>query len=268
MQWTGDGGAGYGEEPYAGAGHGCAHGHEGTGGTAVDTAVGTATAEPEPRAAGAPVLVAGPDRLAGAECDSPHGDVITVLPTDHDDSDRPVPEPDTPENDPARPVFVDASGRRQRRVRRAARLLVIPAGVYVALLVSALLGGPAVTAPFVPLPDTTHPATPRATTSGSPAGTGHGHPGRNTDAGAAAENARPTSPRTASDRADGQTGGQPTTTAPGVTSAPTASPTTASPTTSADASASASAGSTAAPSAKGRAIGASHRPVKSPKART
>ncbi|MFF4307152.1 hypothetical protein [Streptomyces sp. NPDC001601] len=262
MQWTGEGGAGYGEEPPSGRGYGYAHGHEATGGTAVDTA----TAEPEPWAAGAPVLVAGPDRLAGAEWDSPHGDVITVLPTDLDESGRPVPEPDTPENDPARPVFVDASGRRQRRVRRAARLLLIPAGVYVALLVSALLGGPTISAPFVPLPDTTHPATPRATTPGSPAGTDHGHPARSTDSGAAdqdALDARPTAPRTA----PGRTGGQAAATTPATTSATTATPagtaaptTTATPTTSAAASAGAT--STEAPSAKGRANAASHKPVK------
>ncbi|MGY4923963.1 hypothetical protein [Streptomyces sp. 900105755] len=261
MQWTGEGGAGYGEEPPTGRGYGYgyAHGHEATGGTTVDTA----TAEPEPWAAGAPVLVAGPDRLAGAEWDSPHGDVITVLPTDRDESGRPVPEPDTPENDPARPVFVDASGRRQRRVRRAARLLLIPAGVYVALLVSALLGGPAISAPFVPLPGTTHPATPRATPPGSPAGTDHGHPARSTDSGAADQDARPTAPRTAS----GRTGGQAAATTPAATSATTATPagtaaptTTATPTTSAAASAGAT--STEAPSAKGRANAASHKPVK------
>ncbi|MFJ6796941.1 hypothetical protein [Streptomyces sp. NPDC091268] len=52
------------------------------------------------------------------------------------------------------PVFVDSTGRRQRRVRRAGRLLVIPAAAYVVLLISALFGGPAVRAPFLPAPHT------------------------------------------------------------------------------------------------------------------
>ncbi|MFC8509830.1 hypothetical protein ACFU3J_23485 [Streptomyces sp. NPDC057411] len=58
------------------------------------------------------------------------------------------------------PVFVDTSGRRQRRVRRWGCLLVVPAVGYVALLVSALLGGPTVQAPFLPsarAPQTTAP---------------------------------------------------------------------------------------------------------------
>ncbi|MFG3024547.1 hypothetical protein ACGFZQ_39580 [Streptomyces sp. NPDC048254] len=257
MRWTDDSGAGYGGEPYAdvGYGYGYAHGREGTGGTTADTA----TAEPETRTAGAPLLVAGPDHLARAEWDSPHGAVITVLPTGLDDSDRPASQQDTPESDPARPVFVDASGRRQRRVRRAARLLVIPAGVYVALLVSTLLGGPTLSAPFVPLPDTTHPAAPRATTPGSPVGTGR--TARSTVSGAGDENARPTTPRTAS----GQTGGQTAATTPVATSATTATPTgTTSPTTTASpaTSATTSATSTDAPSAKGHGKAASHRPVK------
>jgi hypothetical protein len=52
----------------------------------------------------------------------------------------------------ARPVFVDPSGRRQRRVRRIGRLLAIPAAGYVALLLSAALGGPSVDAPYLPRP--------------------------------------------------------------------------------------------------------------------
>lgn len=52
----------------------------------------------------------------------------------------------------ARPVFVDASGRRQRRVRRLGYLLVIPAAAYVALLLSTVLGGPSVDSPYLPVP--------------------------------------------------------------------------------------------------------------------
>jgi hypothetical protein len=52
----------------------------------------------------------------------------------------------------ARPVFVDPSGRRQRRVRRLGWLLVIPAAGYAALLLSAAIGGPSVHSPYLPLP--------------------------------------------------------------------------------------------------------------------
>ncbi|MEU6201787.1 hypothetical protein [Streptomyces sp. NPDC047061] len=191
MRWTGDSGGAHGGEPSRGAGYGHAHGHEGTAGATADTAV----AEAEPRAAGAPLLVAGPGQFSTAERDSPHGAVITVLPTDHDAPGPPAPAPDAPERDPARPVFVDASGRRQRRVRRAARLLVIPAGVYVALLVSTLLGGPTLSAPFVPLPEATHPAEPRATAPGSPSGTGRTT--GSADSGAADGNSLPAASRPA-----------------------------------------------------------------------
>ena len=57
---------------------------------------------------------------------------------------------------PARPVFVDASGRRQRRVRRVGRVLVVPAVAYIGLLVSTLLGGPTVNSPYLPLPAGPH----------------------------------------------------------------------------------------------------------------
>lgn len=52
----------------------------------------------------------------------------------------------------AGPVFVDGSGRRQRRVRRLGRLLLLPAAGYVVLLVSTAFGGPSVSSPYVPLP--------------------------------------------------------------------------------------------------------------------
>ncbi|GAA0676072.1 hypothetical protein GCM10010193_31430 [Kitasatospora atroaurantiaca] len=48
------------------------------------------------------------------------------------------------------PVFVDTSGRRQRRVRRIGWLLAVPAAGYLALLVSSVLGGPSINAPFLP----------------------------------------------------------------------------------------------------------------------
>lgn len=261
MQWTGDGGAGYGEEPHAGPGHGYAHGQVATGGTTVDTV----TAEPAPSAADGPVFVTGPGHPAGAEWDSPHGDVITVPPTDHDEPGRPVAEPDTPESDPA-PVFVDASGRRQRRVRRAAQLLVIPAACYVALLISTVLGGPTISAPFVPLPETPRTATPHATVPDSPSGAGH-------SAGSAGSSEAFDSPGPgARQTASGLTGRptastapvatpEPTTATSGTTSpAGTATPAgTASPTAT---TATPSATPTTAHSTKGRTIASSHKPVK------
>lgn len=57
-----------------------------------------------------------------------------------------------PAHHAAGPVFVDGSGRRQRRVRRLGRLLLLPAAGYVALLVSTAFGGPSVSSPYVPLP--------------------------------------------------------------------------------------------------------------------
>ncbi|WP_395295521.1 hypothetical protein ACF9IK_19840 [Kitasatospora hibisci] len=52
----------------------------------------------------------------------------------------------------AAPVFVDSSGRRQRRVRRLGLLLAVPAAGYLVLVASTMLGGPSVSAPFLPLP--------------------------------------------------------------------------------------------------------------------
>ncbi|MFD0272710.1 hypothetical protein ACFVHB_02225 [Kitasatospora sp. NPDC127111] len=52
----------------------------------------------------------------------------------------------------APPVFVDSSGRRQRRVRRLGLVLAVPAAGYLVLLASTVLGGPTVNAPFLPLP--------------------------------------------------------------------------------------------------------------------
>lgn len=48
------------------------------------------------------------------------------------------------------PIFVDTSGRRHRKVRWLGWLLAVPAAGYLALLVSSLLGGPTVDAPFLP----------------------------------------------------------------------------------------------------------------------
>ncbi|WP_043262722.1 hypothetical protein [Streptomyces sp. CT34] len=65
--------------------------------------------------------------------------------------DTPVPlGPRALEGEVVQPVFVDASGRRRRRVRRAAGLLMLPAGGYLALLVSTVLSGPALATASVP----------------------------------------------------------------------------------------------------------------------
>ncbi|WNM29049.1 hypothetical protein RKE30_00815 [Streptomyces sp. Li-HN-5-11] len=165
-----------------------------------------------------------------------------------------MPEPDKPASDAVRPVFVDSSGRRQRRVRRAARLLLIPAGGYVALVISTMLGGPTIDSPFVPQPGPAHPRTPRAAAPDASPGTSH-------SAGAVRSVATPRNSGSAAQKTPGTTdrpaasdtpAATPpaTLTATGLTSpAPAASPT---PTP--------AAASTHA--AKGRAIGSTHNPVK------
>jgi hypothetical protein len=72
----------------------------------------------------------------------------------------------------ARAVFVDASGRRQRRVRRLGLILVVPAVAYVGLLASTLLGGPTVHTPLLPTPPGRSHHT--GTSGGGSAGTGAG----------------------------------------------------------------------------------------------
>ncbi|MFD7558240.1 hypothetical protein ACFV9E_27310 [Streptomyces sp. NPDC059835] len=75
--------------------------------------------------------------------------------TDHDTLELPritVGSPNAAEPAEANPVFVDSSGRRQRRVRRLGWLLVVPAVAYVVLVLSSLFGGPALRSPFLPAP--------------------------------------------------------------------------------------------------------------------
>jgi hypothetical protein len=244
VRWTDESGRTYGEEPYGGAGYGYAYGHGG-GGAFTDTATLSYDAAhqaqwPYPRP---------------AVWDAAYGDVGTVPSPAPETDTQPipfaqpipfVPEPGwsgTSASEPERPVFVDASGQRQRRALRAARLLMIPAGGYVALLISTLLGGPSVSAPFVPQPDTAHPAKPGVTTPDSPAGTGR-------PAGSANPAAVHAAPRPTGRKTSGRTAAP---TAPAATAGPAAAParTTAPTSTSAP-----------APSSKGRALGSSHRPVK------
>ncbi|MGQ5636350.1 MULTISPECIES: hypothetical protein [unclassified Streptomyces] len=265
MRWTDDSGAVRGEDPYGGTGQAHAHGHAYADGDDYayghEYAYGHAYAHGHERGAGAGTVPQAWDPRAAqpapwapwphqaAPC-VPHGDVHTAQLPVTDTAAPPVPEPHTPRREPethpdesARPVFVDLSGRRQRRVVRAARLLVIPAGGYVALLVSTLLGGPTVSSPIVPQAGPTHPATPRATAPDTPSGTGH--------------TAKSTGP--AAPPRSGGTGR--TTTAPTATVRATPAPaTTAAPAPTGTA---AAAPATApAPSARGRALGSSHRPVK------
>ncbi|MGW4892633.1 hypothetical protein ACWEQL_10260 [Kitasatospora sp. NPDC004240] len=69
-----------------------------------------------------------------------------------DAPDVPAADAGPEEADTAPPVFVDSSGRRQRRVRRLGLVLAVPAAGYLVLLASTVLGGPTVSAPFLPLP--------------------------------------------------------------------------------------------------------------------
>ncbi|WP_225832406.1 hypothetical protein [Streptomyces sp. NK08204] len=242
MQWTDGNGTPYGEDPYGGYGYAYAYGHQG------DTAVtDTATLSWDPAQLEQWTYpVAEPDHLTATAWDAPHGDVLTAPPPEPDTAPRPVPEPDLPEKEPVRPVFVDSSGRRQRRVLRAARLLVIPAGGYVALLISTLLGGPSVSSPFVPQPDSAHRATPRVSAPDSPSRTGH-HSAEGAGS-ATHESSLPTAQNTS-----GPTGG------PGASSAPAAASGT---TTTATRTTSPAPASTYDPTLKGRAVGSSHKPVK------
>ncbi|MGW3361117.1 hypothetical protein ACWDFL_38040 [Streptomyces bungoensis] len=237
MQWTDENGG----DPYGAAGYGYAYGQD---------------------AGAGPV---GPAHLATTAWDAPvaprgHGDVLTAFPPHPDaygfpqqpgmyavppgpePSDRPAPEPDTAEDEPVRPVFVDSSGRRQRHVLRAARLLAIPAGGYVALLVSTVLGGPTVSAPFVPQPQTAGPAPHRVTAPDPSSGTGRTKGGTGS---AAHESSRPTATRTTTAPAA----------RPAASTAPTAAPT-------ATTTPAATTPPAPAPSPRGHALGVSHKPAK------
>lgn len=260
MQWTDESGRAYGEDPYGGAGYAYAYGYGYSGSATPDTAAhawdpvrraqwthSTGNAHPatmDPYAAGMHLYAAGPGPVT-ATWDAPPGDVLTVPPPELDRPGPPAPEPDnTPKSESVQPVFVDSSGRRQRRVLRAARLLVIPAGGYVALLISTLLGGPSLSAPFVPQPDSKHPTTPHASAPDSSSGAGHSAGSGSSTA--AQKSSRPTAAQTSS-----PTGRPTTSTSSAATSTPSALPTgITSPTP------------TAHPTSKGRAIGSSHKPVK------
>ncbi|MET7379053.1 hypothetical protein ABZT08_09510 [Streptomyces sp. NPDC005526] len=288
MQWTNDSGAAYGEDPYAGAGypyahgqgHGYGHGYtyeHGHGGTATtDTATLPWSPQPAygthpgqaafttgtyPHAPGTHPYPAGPGPATTA-WDAPHGDALTVPPPEYGTPVPAVPQggaepPPGPEPEAAgeavRPVFVDSSGRRQRRVLRATRLLLIPAGGYVALLISTVLGGPSISSPVVPQPHSPHPAAPGATAPDAAPGTDHSS--GTTDSVAAPRN----SPSAATRAAAGPTGRPAGSSTPVATSGTTAAPTrTTSPAPTPTAT------TTAAPTSafQGRGAGSTHNPVK------
>ncbi|MEU6069323.1 hypothetical protein ABZ864_33965 [Streptomyces sp. NPDC047082] len=176
------------------------------------------------------------DESGGAYGSDPYGGIGYTHARGHEGVRTTMP-PEVGES--ARPVFVDASGRRQRRALRAARLLVIPAGGYVALLIGALLGGPSISSPFVPQSDA-HPDTPRTTAPDPASATGHS---KDSATAAARKNAG---------SAARQTPGRPAaSTAPAATAAPSTTNTSSS-----------RPGSKANPASKGRALGSSHKPVK------
>ncbi|MEU6325628.1 hypothetical protein [Streptomyces sp. NPDC047009] len=286
MQRMDESGRAYGEDPYGGAGYADAYGYEHGGSAPAETA----TMPRSPEQVGQEAHPTGPAHAAGTDpyttrpnlyviatdpyaagpgpattgWDAPQGDVLTVSPpetvspSELDLPGSPVPAPGTPKSQSVRPVFVDSSGRRRRRVLRAAQLLVIPAGGYVVLLISALLGGPTLSAPFVPQPDSTHPTTPSAIAPDASSGTGH-----SAGKGGPTEAQTNSSP-TPTQKAPGSTDGS---AAPATSAAAAPGPTAAStgvapPTSTPTASATATATTTTNPHSKGRAVGSSHNPVK------
>ncbi|MGW5259242.1 hypothetical protein ACWERW_41415 [Streptomyces sp. NPDC004012] len=282
MQSTDENGRAYGEDPYGGAGYTYAYGYEHGGSASTDTATmpwaleqvtgetyptGNAhVAGTDPYATWPHLYVLATDSHAdgpgpaGTAWEGPHGDVLSVP---HPEPDAPspfAPGPHAPKSESARPVFVDATGRRQRRVLRAAQLLVIPAGGYVALLISTLLGGPTFSAPFVPRPDSTHPTTPHASAPDPSRGTGHS--AGSVRPAAAQKDARSTTAQRSPGSTERPTASATSAAAP----VPTAAPTGVASATSTSLSAPTAAPTTAAPashpSSKGRALGASHKPVK------
>ncbi|MCZ0987959.1 hypothetical protein O1M54_23835 [Streptomyces diastatochromogenes] len=243
MQWTNGNGGAYGEDPYGGAGYAYAYGHDGYGhdgygheGYAVDTATLT----------GDPVQLAQWTQPHSTAWDAAHGDVLTVPAAEIDTQPTPFVQPES-ESDPVRPVFVDSSGRRQRLVLRAARLLVIPAGGYVALLISTMLGGPGISAPSS-RSRTAHTGPARRDRLRLPVQ--HRPLGGSASSAAAHGKSRSTAQRTS-----GQPVRPTASTAPAATSGPTAAPTRATSPT-------ATVGPTSTPSSRGRALGTSHKPVK------
>ncbi|GGJ72077.1 hypothetical protein [Streptomyces brasiliensis] len=277
MQWTDESGEAYGEDPYGGGGYTYGYGHEYDASATADTAaMSWEPVQPaqwthpmgnahwtDPYASGAYLYAAGPGPATTAweaahgdvltvppvttAWDAACGDVLTVPPPELNTPGPPIPEPDARKSESVRPVFVDSSGRRQRRVKRAAWLLVIPAGGYVALLISTVFGGPSLNAPFVPQPEPKHLTTPRVSAPDTSPGTDHS--AGSVSPTAAEEESRPTTAPKTSSSTDRSTASAASATTPVPSAAPT---TVASPTAIA----------TPRPTSKGRAVGSSHNPVK------
>ncbi|OIJ94378.1 hypothetical protein BIV25_22505 [Streptomyces sp. MUSC 14] len=169
--------------------------------------------------------------------EAPYGGVEQLVP--FVPMPQPEPAPEHWSGSGAQPVFVDASGRRRRRVLRAARLLALPAGGYVALLIGTVLGGPGVSAPFVPQPDSAHPATPPVTVPDSASGTASSARSEGSTTRKAASGPVTPVARSGATPAHARTGSP----ASGTTVTPSRTP-------------------VAPHSSKGRARGASHKPVK------
>ncbi|MFE4424904.1 hypothetical protein [Streptomyces sp. NPDC056817] len=271
MQGTDESGGAYGEDPYGGIEY--AYDHEYCGSATTDTS--TRSWDPElaqwtyptvnayaggtaSYATGTHLYATGPGPATA--WDAPHGDVLTVPPPELDTPGPPVPGLGTPKRESVRPVFVDSSGRRQRRVLRAARLLVIPAGGYIALLISTVLGGPSLSAPFVPQPNSAHPTTPRVTAPDASPGTGHSAGGVSPTG--VQKNSRHTGAHKTSGSTDRSTASATLAATPAPTAAPTAIASPTSAPTAAPTSKPASKPASRPTTSKGRAIGSSHKPVK------
>ncbi|WP_377270598.1 hypothetical protein [Peterkaempfera sp. SMS 1(5)a] len=152
-----------------------------------------------------------------------------------------------------RPVFVDASGRRGRLVRRLGGLLAVLGAGYLALLLSTVLGGPTLQVPLLPASQPSHHPAPvgavpslRPAPGTHPPANGDGTPGR---AGAGVTPAgRPQAPAAAA---------SPSAATPAATVGSTTAPASA-PTASAAPSTAKGHGNS------GAAPGASHRPTSHP----
>ncbi|PKV83199.1 hypothetical protein BX283_0696 [Streptomyces sp. TLI_146] len=238
MRWTDDSGTAYGENPDGDAGYTYVYSREYGGGFVPDTSA-------QPWDARQTAQWTPPQAHTSSAWEPACTDTLTaqlpVLDTPEQSQPQPQPQTDIPPHESGQPVFVDASGRRQRHVFRAAGLLMIPAVGYVALLTSTILGGPTINSPIFPKGAQAHPAAPSATAPGSPTAT-------------APTSKTPTrkSPGTTVRRVPGPSG-RPVSAVPAPAARRTSAPT---------ASAAPTATAAPAPSPKGRAVGSSHKPVK------
>nr|BFD89607.1 hypothetical protein KitaXyl93_09670 [Kitasatospora sp. Xyl93] len=143
------------------------------------------------------------------------------LPVLADTADEQPPSPPAPGSPPVPPpVFVDASGRRQRRIRRLGVALAVPAGGYLVLLASTLLGGPTVSAPFLPIPQPAAPSAPARAATPSAAPSAAPEAAAPPDAPPTAAPARQTGPGPATGGRSARPTGEPAEPAAGLPGAP------------------------------------------------